>query len=65
MVSFEQGPTSVNVVAHGVSGVATWSAALDPGSFPDLPGGYALDLNGDGNDDLLLQLVQGEIQRLP
>jgi MYXO-CTERM domain-containing protein len=57
IVTFEQASDNVNVVAHGLSGVDSWSVALDPGSQVSVPGVYALDLNGDGNDDVLLNII--------
>lgn len=56
LVTFEHIGTSVSLVAHGLSGVSAWSVALDPGTFPYIPGGYAIDLNGDGTDDLVLSV---------
>lgn len=56
VVTFEQGPNNVNIVAHSATGVEVWRAALGPGNVSS-PGAYALDLTGDGNDDLLFCVV--------
>jgi hypothetical protein len=56
LVTFEQATSNVVVIGHGASGVISWSTSLDPGTTVYSPGAYAVDLNGDGNDDLVLSL---------
>jgi uncharacterized protein (TIGR03382 family) len=57
LVTYEQGPTSVSIVAHDTLGVEQWRTMLAAGTQVYSPGSYAIDLTGDGNDDLLACLV--------
>jgi uncharacterized protein (TIGR03382 family) len=57
LVTFEQGPTQVTIVSHDTLGVEQWRTTLAAGTQVYSPGAYALDLTGDGNDDLVLCLL--------
>ena len=57
LVTVEQQATAQSIVAHGTSGVEVWRTPLSTGVQVVSPGVYALDLTGDGNDDVLISLT--------
>ncbi len=57
LVAYEQGETAVTMVGMDTAGVEVWRTQLAAGATTWLPGGYAADVRGLGQPDLIVPQI--------